>query len=65
VAQGTNRIVGSDPARILTEFGKALEAPATEPRIPDLWDGRASDRIAAVLAEAASGRLWKTPEPIA
>lgn len=49
LTRGTSRLVGSDPGRILAAAGRALRATRTAPRIPR-WDGRAGDRIAAVLA---------------
>jgi UDP-N-acetylglucosamine 2-epimerase (non-hydrolysing) len=42
--QGTNRLVGTDRAAI----GAAVEAILADPprgRVPDLWDGRAAQRI--------------------
>jgi UDP-N-acetylglucosamine 2-epimerase (non-hydrolysing) len=49
VTQGTNRLVGSDPAVIRTEVRKVLAAGPPAGRVPDLWDGRAAVRIADVL----------------
>jgi UDP-N-acetylglucosamine 2-epimerase (non-hydrolysing) len=49
VTEGTNTIVGTDPARIITAAHLALEGGGTRGRTPELWDGRASDRIAEVL----------------
>jgi UDP-N-acetylglucosamine 2-epimerase (non-hydrolysing) len=49
VTQGTNRLVGSDPAVIRAEVRKVLAAGAPAGRVPDLWDGRAAGRIADVL----------------
>jgi UDP-N-acetylglucosamine 2-epimerase (non-hydrolysing) len=50
VTDGTNRIIGSDPGRILDE---ALQALANPPRYagppPPLWDGHAAERIVDVL----------------
>jgi UDP-N-acetylglucosamine 2-epimerase (non-hydrolysing) len=45
VREGTNRIVGTDPAAVV---GAAEEALARAPRgrTPDLWDGRAAGRVA-------------------
>ena len=51
ITHGTNRLVGTDPARIATEVRAALEAPPRPRRVPPLWDGRAAERIVAVLAE--------------
>jgi UDP-N-acetylglucosamine 2-epimerase (non-hydrolysing) len=49
VTQGTNRIVGTDPATIRTEVRKILEGGAQKSRVPDLWDGQAACRIVDVL----------------
>jgi UDP-N-acetylglucosamine 2-epimerase (non-hydrolysing) len=48
VTNGTNRVVGTKTANILTGVEEALSSTAPK-RIPDLWDGHAADRIAAVL----------------
>jgi UDP-N-acetylglucosamine 2-epimerase (non-hydrolysing) len=51
VTEGTNRIVGTDPATILAAY-RDLET-THEPRRPAGWDGMAADRIAAVLTTIA------------
>ena len=53
VELGTNRVVGTDPERILREAERALERePAAEPpRVPPLWDGRTADRILDAILE--------------
>jgi len=52
VSMGTNTLLGLDPARI-AEVPSLLEAARKkEARIPPLWDGKASERIAEVLASA-------------
>ncbi len=48
---GSNRIVGTDPARILAAYREATSGAARKPRIPDLWDGQAAERIAKILAD--------------
>jgi UDP-N-acetylglucosamine 2-epimerase (non-hydrolysing) len=50
VTQGTNRLLGEDPASILPAAAPILDGKTTPGRCPDLWDGHASERIAAVLA---------------
>ncbi len=50
VEQGTNTVVGTEPARILEAVEEVLAGGGKAGRIPELWDGRAAERIAAVLA---------------
>ncbi len=48
VSAGTNRVVGTRTENIVAGVGESL-ASTVPGRIPDLWDGHAADRIAAVL----------------
>ena len=48
VTDGTNRVVTSDPSRLLEETRSVLR-DGVERRRPALWDGRAGERIADVL----------------
>ena len=52
VTSGTNTVVGTDSDRIVAEAWRMIEGRRTKPRIPELWDGRAGERIVAVLKEA-------------
>jgi UDP-N-acetylglucosamine 2-epimerase (non-hydrolysing) len=54
VTDGTNRVVGVDPARIVAGYRAAL-ADGNVRRIPPLWDGRAAERIKAILETALKG----------
>ncbi|WP_297529663.1 non-hydrolyzing UDP-N-acetylglucosamine 2-epimerase [Thiohalobacter sp.] len=45
VEQGTNTIVGTDPARILGAVDEVLTTGGKQGRVPELWDGRAAVRI--------------------
>jgi UDP-N-acetylglucosamine 2-epimerase (non-hydrolysing) len=54
VTHGTNRVIGSNPGRIVHEALQTLEAPPPRPARPPLWDGRAADRIVSVLAGVVS-----------
>jgi UDP-N-acetylglucosamine 2-epimerase (non-hydrolysing) len=51
VSEGTNRLVGSDPARIMVAVNSFLAEPpgAPAPRVPALWDGHAAERIVEVV----------------
>ncbi len=56
VEQGTNLLVGQDPATILTAARKVLSTRTTKDRnVPDLWDGRTAGRILDVLCVATAG----------
>ena len=50
VEQGTNTIVGRNRARILALVDEILATGGKRGRTPELWDGRAAERIAAHLA---------------
>jgi UDP-N-acetylglucosamine 2-epimerase (non-hydrolysing) len=51
IDQGTNRLVGTDPATILAAYRDCRSAKLSNPPVPDKWDGHAAERIAAILAE--------------
>jgi UDP-N-acetylglucosamine 2-epimerase (non-hydrolysing) len=59
VEQGTNTVVGRDRERILRLVGEILERGGKRGRTPELWDGRAAERIAGHL----SGWLARRPQP--
>jgi UDP-N-acetylglucosamine 2-epimerase (non-hydrolysing) len=50
VHEGTNQVVGTDPERIVQAAREVLHGPHRPGRIPELWDGQAGRRIAAILA---------------
>ncbi len=54
VTQGTNRLVGLKPERIIAEGMKALAPPKVRGNIPELWDGNASKRILDVLTKKSA-----------
>ncbi len=59
VEQGTNRLVGRDPERIVREAQRVLSAPPADPVTLPYWDGKAAGRIVEVLdrgfCEASEG----------
>jgi UDP-N-acetylglucosamine 2-epimerase (non-hydrolysing) len=46
VEVGTNQVVGTDPARIQQAAERVLDGQGKQGRIPEYWDGHASERIA-------------------
>jgi len=56
VSHGTNRVIGTDPARIMDEALRTLDRPPHPKSPPPLWDGRASERIVRILADQQGGR---------
>ncbi len=51
VEEGTNTIVGSNPVKILACFDDLLANGGKAGRVPELWDGKAALRIAAVIQD--------------
>jgi UDP-N-acetylglucosamine 2-epimerase (non-hydrolysing) len=56
VEQGTNTIVGRDRGLILRLVDEILANGGKRGRVPELWDGRAAERIAAHLAHYLNAR---------
>jgi UDP-N-acetylglucosamine 2-epimerase (non-hydrolysing) len=49
ISQGTNLLVGTDPAKILAAATAILAGKAKSGTIPRLWDGHAAERIVDIL----------------
>jgi UDP-N-acetylglucosamine 2-epimerase (non-hydrolysing) len=49
IEQGTNKLVGTDPVKILAETERILNGKLREPHRPKYWDGQAAKRIVEVL----------------
>ncbi|MEF8982765.1 non-hydrolyzing UDP-N-acetylglucosamine 2-epimerase [Thiohalorhabdus sp.] len=56
--QGTNTLTGTDRRRILETVDDVLATGGKGGRVPELWDGRAGERIADVLADWAPLTPW-------
>lgn len=49
VSHGTNRIVGVDPEKINAAWKEICRGEWPAGRLPELWDGKAADRIVKIL----------------
>jgi len=45
VVDGTNTVVGTDPAKIIGAFEDVMKSGGKAGRVPALWDGKAAERI--------------------
>jgi UDP-N-acetylglucosamine 2-epimerase (non-hydrolysing) len=57
VTWGTNRLIGADPNSMLRFAKQVLREPPQSGRLPELWDGKAAQRIVEVLVNAMKPRL--------
>jgi UDP-N-acetylglucosamine 2-epimerase (non-hydrolysing) len=53
IQEGTNELVGRDRELILAKTRDILATGGKSGRVPELWDGRSAERIAAHLAQVA------------
>jgi UDP-N-acetylglucosamine 2-epimerase (non-hydrolysing) len=49
VTEGTNELIGTDPARLGPALARLLAGQWKQGRVPEKWDGRAAERIVAEL----------------
>jgi UDP-N-acetylglucosamine 2-epimerase (non-hydrolysing) len=49
VSSGTNRLVGTEPHKILQSAIEALSGKWKRGEVPELWDGHAAERIVEIL----------------
>jgi UDP-N-acetylglucosamine 2-epimerase (non-hydrolysing) len=62
IYQGTNRLIGNTQHAIVEGVRAALREPlASAGRRPELWDGKAAERIVEVLARIAAQRVRRSP----
>jgi UDP-N-acetylglucosamine 2-epimerase (non-hydrolysing) len=55
LTRGTNTLVGTDPQKIIAAYQRCRKGRPSAQLVPEKWDGRAAERIAAVMAEKAEG----------
>jgi UDP-N-acetylglucosamine 2-epimerase (non-hydrolysing) len=53
VSQGTNTVVGTNTDRILAAYEEVINAGGKSGRVPQLWDGKAAERIVGVINQWA------------
>ncbi len=59
ISQGTNLLVGTDPAQIISAVRDILAGNSKAGRIPPLWDGKAAERIVEILLRPVpSEKAW-------
>lgn len=61
VEQGSNVLIGRDFDRLRTETARILREGGRHGQVPPLWDGKASERLAAVIAERFGGSVVARP----
>jgi len=49
VTEGTNQLIGLDPNRLAAALDELLAGKSATGRVPEFWDGRAAERILAIL----------------
>ncbi|MBU0716678.1 MAG: UDP-N-acetylglucosamine 2-epimerase (non-hydrolyzing) [Planctomycetes bacterium] len=54
LTQGTNRLVGSTTEAIVAGYRRVRAEPPATARVPELWDGRAAERIVKCLTSEVS-----------
>ena len=51
ITEGTNELVGNNPERICEAFDRIMAGKKKQGRCPELWDGKAAERIVSVLED--------------
>lgn len=55
ITEGTNELVGVSPERIAAAAWRILNGKAKNGRRPEMWDGKAAERIIGILREKCAG----------
>ena len=56
ITDGTNQLVGMDPAKLLAAYRQIRHTPPRSAHRPDKWDGQAAQRIAGIIAHWGRGQ---------
>ncbi len=57
VEQGTSTLVGNDPEQLRAGLRAVLDGTYKRGHCPDLWDGRAAERMAQVIVDGGTGTV--------
>jgi UDP-N-acetylglucosamine 2-epimerase (non-hydrolysing) len=57
ITQGTNSLVGTDPAKIVAAARECLDGKRKAGCVPPLWDGHAAERIVDILLRVVPRKL--------
>lgn len=53
ITQGTNRLVGTNPEKIIAAYRHSRSEKLVDPPAPEKWDGKAAERIAEIMSRNA------------
>jgi len=52
---GTNILVGSDTEMVISEAKKVINGQSKKGQVPELWDGKAAERIVSIIVKETKG----------
>lgn len=56
IAEGTNALVGNSPIRLRNAVEEVLATGGKRGQIPEMWDGKAAQRVVERVAEYLAGK---------